>query len=405
MLNTSAAAADLFSLNELFSGLAGCTRVAVAVSGGSDSMALLMLASDWVKAAGVQFVALTVDHGLRAASVDEARQVSQWCSRLNIEHHVLLWRGEKPKTGIQAAARSARYDLMSAWCVSHGVDALLTAHTLDDQAETVVMRQQRTKSAKSLAGIWPETLWNGLRVVRPLLETRREELRHVLRACEQAWIDDPSNVDERFERVRVRKTLNAGDAALLSEVARDAQRTSRQLADLTSSFFSEAVKIDRMGCVTIPRQHFGKLNADVACDVLARAIFVAGAGGRPLREGVAQMVAWVGSGGTSRRTLAGAVVALRTEEILVAREAGRIVDEWLLVSNSPVWDERFAVAAPPGCLVGPMKLAKGLERQADVPIFVWNGLPVVKMPDGRVILACDGEKFAISAIFRERIWF
>jgi tRNA(Ile)-lysidine synthase len=405
MQNTSAAAADLFSLNDLFSGLAGSTRVAVAVSGGSDSMALLLLANDWAPVHGVGLVALTVDHELRAASADEALQVSKWCAAMGVEHHVFQWRGEKPKTGIQAAARAARYNLMSAWCLAHSVDALLTAHTLDDQAETLVMRKARTSSAKSLAGIWKASIWQDVRLVRPLLGLRREALRDALRQRKQAWIDDPSNEDERFERVRVRNALKGEDVAALGIEAREAQAETSRVAELAARFFKDAVYVDPLGFVTFDRKVFAALPQDVGLEVLARAIFVAGAGVRPLRGSVSAIVQWIGDGHSGRRTVAGAVVSVRIRDILVAREAGRVYANWVPVESADLWDGRFNVVAPAGSLVGPAFLVEKNPRPEGLARFVLDGLPVVKLAHGRAVLAHEGEKFGISAIFRERIWF
>jgi tRNA(Ile)-lysidine synthase len=188
------AEADLSNLN-LFALLNDVPRVALAVSGGSDSMAMLVLTAEWVKAKKnpSAIIVLTVDHGLRDASIGEARQVREWCTALGLCHEILTWENQKPATGIQAKARQARYDLMTAWCVQNHVPVLLTGHTADDQAETVLMRKSRTSSAASLAGIWPERDWNGVRVVRPLLNLRRQDLRNFLRSMIPAMMMCASN--------------------------------------------------------------------------------------------------------------------------------------------------------------------------------------------------------------------
>jgi tRNA(Ile)-lysidine synthase len=405
MLNTSAAAAELFQLNDLFSGLAGSTRVAVAVSGGSDSMALLVLAHDWARTSGTQLVALTVDHGLRAASADEALQVAGWCAGLDVEHHVLQWLGTKPESGIQAAARVARYDVMSEWCKAHHCHVLLTAHTLDDQAETLVMRKVRTTTVKSLAGIWKATVWRDVRVLRPLLGLRREALRELLRQRGQKWLDDPSNEDERFERVRVRNALKGVDVVALGLEAHEAQAETARIAAFAAQFFKDAVYVDALGFVTFERKAFAAVPQDVGHEILARAMFVAGAGVRPLRESVSAVVQWIADGHSGRRTVAGSVISVRVRDILVGREAGRIARNWVPVDGTVLWDGRFEIAAPAGCLVGPALLVSDIRRPEGLARFVLDGLPVVKLPDGRAILSLDGEKFGISTMFRERIWF
>jgi len=172
-------------------------------------MAMLRLAETWSRQRGGEpkLSVLTVDHGLRANSAREAGQVAAWCRTLGLDHEVLVWTGAKPETGLQAKARNARYDLMGGWCREHGAAWLLTAHTLEDQAETVLMRLARTTSIDSLAGIPRLGQWQGTRLLRPLLPMSRPALRSWLGELGQSWIDDPSNEDERFERVRIRKAM------------------------------------------------------------------------------------------------------------------------------------------------------------------------------------------------------
>ena len=148
--------------------------MALAVSGGSDSVALMHLAKSWADAnhPDLKLSILTVDHGLRPESAGEAEQVGEWAGAMGLSHHVLAWGGPKPETGLQARAREARYGLMAQWCRDNDAGLLLTAHTLDDQAETVLMRLERSLSPGSLAGIAAEGSWDGLRLLRPLRRPR-----------------------------------------------------------------------------------------------------------------------------------------------------------------------------------------------------------------------------------------
>ena len=156
-----AAAPDLFAhAAALFAPVANSGPLALAVSGGSDSVALMHLAAAWRQRP--DFTVLTVDHGLRTGSAAEAQQVGQWSAGLGLQHVLLRWDAAKPVTALQAKARAARYDLMTNWCDAQGVAWLLTAHTLDDQAETVLMRLARTSSIDSLAGIPAVGQWCGV---------------------------------------------------------------------------------------------------------------------------------------------------------------------------------------------------------------------------------------------------
>lgn len=182
---------------------------AIAVSGGADSFALL----HWAWKAGHPVVALTVDHGLREGSAAEAQAVRTWCSERNVSHETLIWRGEKPKTGIQAAAREARYRLLCQACERMGIEHLLTAHTADDQAETVFMRLRRG-AGRGLAGMPRERRIAAgpgelITLHRPMLSVRGAVVRGYAKAQGLPFADDPSNEDDRYERVRVRAVLAA----------------------------------------------------------------------------------------------------------------------------------------------------------------------------------------------------
>jgi tRNA(Ile)-lysidine synthase len=182
-------------------------RFGVAVSGGPDSLALLLLAA---AARPKDIEAATVDHALRAGSRDEAVFVARVCERLGVPHSALTveW-AEKPTTAIQEQARSARYGLLADWAKARGLAAIATAHQLDDQAETLVMRLARGAGVRGLAGMRPRAVVPGSDVplLRPLLDWRRSEL---VAICDAAGLEaaaDPSNEDDQFERVRTRRAL------------------------------------------------------------------------------------------------------------------------------------------------------------------------------------------------------
>lgn len=181
--------------------------LAVAVSGGADSLALLLLAHD---ALGPRVRALTVDHGLRAESAAEAAQVAAICRTLGVAHATLRWDGAKPVAGVQAAAREARYRLMTDWCEAQGIGWLATAHHADDQAETLMMRLARGAGLGGLAGVRAaRPLSPGVTLLRPLLDARRAELAAIVEATGLVPLDDPSNRDPRYERTRARRWLAA----------------------------------------------------------------------------------------------------------------------------------------------------------------------------------------------------
>lgn len=197
---------------------------AVAVSGGGDSVALMHLLAGYARSRKLPPpIVLTVDHGLRKASAADARTVAAWAKAAGLKAHILSWSGKKPKTGIEAAARDARYRLMGAWLVKHRIAALHVGHTGDDQAETFLMRLARGSGLDGLCAMRPRAPWpvassgtdgfESLTVVRPLLGIGRAELRAYLKKIGQGWLDDPMNDDPAFDRVKIRKAAAALEAA------------------------------------------------------------------------------------------------------------------------------------------------------------------------------------------------
>ena len=225
----------------IFSRLSLVSRpaIVVAVSGGSDSTALLLLSHAWFSTprCATRLIVATVDHGLRADSAAEAAAVAALAGDLGLEHRRLRWEGAKPSSGIAAAARLARYRLLAEAAREAGTDLLLTGHTLDDQLETVAMRAERGPG-RGLSGMAPATLFQGRTwIVRPLLEIRREALRAMLRRAGIGWIEDPSNRDPRYERARLRASGGGAPRhAGFAEAQRDRADLSRRAAGLVARY-------------------------------------------------------------------------------------------------------------------------------------------------------------------------
>src|SRR3989338_5949539 len=184
-------------------------RIAVAVSGGGDSMALAILLSDWVKENGIKLHAITVDHDLRPESAMEAKTVAKILKPLGITHKILKWEGTKPKTKIQEAARDARYRLMSDYCLQKKIPYLCVAHHGQDQMETILFRMAKGTGLDGMAGMRPvNILDNGLTLLRPFLPISHQDLLETLKSRKIDWIEDPSNANDRYARVRIRNTID-----------------------------------------------------------------------------------------------------------------------------------------------------------------------------------------------------
>lgn len=199
-------------------------RLALAVSGGADSMAMLALAA---AAFPGRIVAATVDHGLRADAAAEARMVGDCCGALGVAHETLAPAAPITGSSVQMRAREARYAVLTEWATARDTIALLTAHHADDQAETLLMRLNRASGLAGLAAIRAHRWDAGLVVLRPLLDWRRAELREIAEAAGLPFVDDPSNADPRHDRTRIRALL--ADAPGLDPVA--LARSAAFLAD------------------------------------------------------------------------------------------------------------------------------------------------------------------------------
>ncbi|MCA1400250.1 tRNA lysidine(34) synthetase TilS [Bradyrhizobium sp. BRP56] len=220
----------------LFAGLAGAPALLLAVSGGPDSVALMWLAARWRRALaqGPRLVAVTVDHGLRPEAAREARDVKRLARSLELPHHTLRWTGPKPGTGVPAAARAARYRLLAQAARKHGATHILTAHTRDDQAETLLMRMLRGSGVAGLSAMARETERDGVLLTRPLLDISKAQLIATLQKARIGFADDPTNRDRSFTRPRLRALMpmlaaEGGDARNLARLAARIARANAAL--------------------------------------------------------------------------------------------------------------------------------------------------------------------------------
>jgi tRNA(Ile)-lysidine synthase len=326
----------------LFGGLEDLRGLVLAVSGGSDSTALLVVAARWAKALkrrrklAPNLIAVTVDHGLRPESAREAAAVKRLARRLGILHRTLHWRGAKPKAGLQEAARYARYRLLAEVAARAGYEHILTAHTLDDQAETVLFRLARGSGLTGLAGMAralpiPAGGESAIFLVRPFLGISKARLVATLKSARISHSEDPTNRDPRYARTRLR--------ALIAELAReglDAKSLARlavrmRRAEATIEFAVAAARAalapqpwPERGPVAFETPRFADLPAEVALRLLGRAIAHAGDEGPvELAKLEALYDALRRSRAPLRRTLAGAVITLAGGKLTVERAPPR----------------------------------------------------------------------------------
>jgi tRNA(Ile)-lysidine synthase len=324
----------------LFSDLADHPVLIVAVSGGPDSTALLLLLARWREPLrrGPKLVAVTIDHGLRPESRREAVAVKRLARSLGVAHRTLRWAGRKPRSGLQRAARDARYRLLASAAKSAGAHHVLTAHTLDDQAETVLIRLARGSGVSGLAAMareasWPGAEGSGLTLVRPLLTVPKSRLIATLGAVKSPYAEDPSNLDPKFTRARLRALMPALAREGLGprRLAMLARRVRRSEAAIEAAVDDAAARLapgswPAHGPVVISVQQFSRLPEEVALRLLGRAIGQAGDEG-PVElaklETLAAAVLWAPPGESLRRTLAGAQITLARGCLTIVRAPPR----------------------------------------------------------------------------------
>jgi tRNA(Ile)-lysidine synthase len=377
-------AADIDLPDSLFSSIDFSGGALVAISGGSDSTALLLLLKRFLdrNAPSARLLAVTVDHDLRSGSAAEAQAVAQLCAERGIAHLTVAWKGPKPSSGLSVAAREARYRLLARTARDAGIRIILTGHTADDQAETVLMRQARlpadaSTGTRGLAGMARATLYDWkIWIVRPLLGTRRAALRDFLRDEGTGWADDPTNLDPAYERPRIRAMLDghrfAQAIALAGREATARETASRAAATLVRSFASQPT----VGLVRLDPA-FAK--GDESAAIVALRVLLATMGGvsfPPDEARAAALLARFG-GAPFRATLSRAVIDARRAGIFLYREL-RDLPLAAPVISGMVWDGRRRIALPDSFTAttiapaGAYALPSALSGQNDVPASLFR---------------------------------
>ncbi|SEK19694.1 tRNA lysidine(34) synthetase TilS [Pacificibacter marinus] len=319
-------------------------HVGVAVSGGGDSMALLRLMADWGVDQGVRVSAVTVNHGLRPEAASEAQFVAETCEKLKIKHTTLTWTGWSGDGNLQDAARRARYHLMGQWAATQDITTIALGHTADDQAETFFMRLARASGIDGLTGMQRRRQSDGITWVRPLLMQERFELRQYLRDLRQPWIDDPSNDDEAYDRVKSRKAMAALtdlgiDAHVVGRVMDHLSQVQSALDIATHDHAIDCVEEDR-GDLIVHRKRFAEGAPEVNRRLVAHALkWIASADygprGMKLQEFMSAMVR------KKDATLHGVRMIGQGETFRLCREFSAVSDK-VSVPNA-IWDGRWQV--------------------------------------------------------------
>jgi len=400
------------TLTELRAGLArrlapaaSLDAVGLAVSGGADSLALLLLAAEWARqiATPPKLIVYSVDHGLRPEAAAEAAFVAEIAARLGLAARALRWAGDKPLVGVQAAARTARYRLMGEAMRADGAKLLLTAHHLGDQAETVLMRLAHGSGLEGLRGMDAVAEVEGVPVFRPLLDVAPELLRELVAEAGLVPVSDPSNFDGHYERVRWRQALPQLVALgvtpeRLFDFAQRAGDADEALAQWADERFEALVRLDRLGAAQLSHPELARLPRAVATRLLARLLDVAGGGQKPRALGAVERLhaRILGENIFTGVTTLGTKVARRGETLWFAREPGRqpIGPATIAPAETLLWDGRFRIANRSPRLAIQVHMAEGFSRarveqlvggSVAAPAAAIRSAPLVTRADGAVL--------------------
>lgn len=381
----------------------------IALSGGGDSVALLHLLGRCLAGRATRLFAATVDHGLRPEAADEAREAGRLCDGLGIPHEILRWRGWDGQGNLQGRARQARYRLLTDWAKGRGIGALALGHSADDQAETLLMRLGRAAGPAGLSGMAGQSLRDGLLLLRPLLALTRADLRAYLDRQGLTWVEDPSNQDDHYTRVRARAAL-AGLAPLgitaegLCDVAANMARADQALGWAAFQAAGDLAQI-RAGAVAFETRGFTLLPEEIARRLITGAIgWIGGPAYPPRRAPVERLLSDLRHGGAG--ALCGCRVMIRRGAVWVCREYNAVRD--LRAGRGALWDGRWRLegAAPEGAEIaalGPEGLALCPDlRAAGLPAAVLETTPALwiggrplgaSSPEWRFCLADGGTGF------------
>ncbi len=374
--------------------------IAVAVSGGPDSLALTLLLDRWLRDRDGTLIGFTVDHGLRPDSGDEALQVGRWLGARGIVHQVLAWTEDKPGAGIQAAARRARYRLLAAACGALGVLHLAVAHHADDQAETLLFRRDRGSGPHGLAGMAAERSLGDVRLIRPLLPWRKANLIATCGAFHQEYLTDPSNQADWYARTGLRRRLENDACERQALLAMGAASAAQRIAgaEALNAALGALAEIRPDGVASLDRRGLEGCAPSLRLEAIAATLRTVGGGQYgPATTAVARLDCAMQSNAFRGAALAGCVVRPWSGRFLFCREPGRVAPP---VSMAPSgwrrWDRRFvvrfaeSVENPAGYSVGALGVRDfaRLRRLCPtaLPAAAGAGLPALRLA-GRVVAA------------------
>ena len=364
-------------------------KLGVAVSGGGDSVAMLHLLNNWN---GRELSVVTIDHGLRPESAEEASAVSVLSQAMGYSHETIKWTGWNKRGNLQEAARNARRSLILQWAKQNNVGAVALGHTADDQAETFLMRLARGSGIDGLSSMEPLRQEDGILWVRPMLSIRRAALREYLASIGAEYFDDPSNEDETFDRIKVRRALGTLgalgiDVPKISETTERLRSAKQVVYTATRDLSLACTKVLPSGELHIDLERFQSGQRTLQLRILSEAVrFVSGSYYAPRAYAVENILDSLETP-TLGSTLHGCVLRISGKRLMVRREPGKTGGP---VDVQDIWDGRWSVAGKGEGQISAVG-EEGLSHCPDWRDTGWNREVLLTTPaiwrDGNLVAA------------------
>ncbi len=372
--------------------------IAVATSGGADSLALLLLTHRWAQQKKGRVIGLTVDHGLRIESKKEALFVQKWAYKEGIEHITLKWEGEKPTSRLQEKAREARYQCLINWCKNNHISTLLLGHHQQDQEETFWLRLSSGSGLDGLSGMKKKSFREGIVLLRPLLKFPKERLKATLLAENHIWIEDPSNQNPRFFRGRLRSFLEKEGLSQirLFNIMEKLQVDVDFIRNSLQHIIKTSVQLCEGGYLTLQKKSFEELHPALAKRLIP--LLMHWFSDMNYSSRATQVTTILGKLKLSFPFTAGGIYWIpQSEKILLLREVSAIKENFNLshLHKETLWDQRFWIDpeikkhVPPETYIAPLKAFPLLRKKGDSPIpssvfptlpALWTKGEVVSIP-------------------------
>ena len=349
-------------------------KVAVAVSGGADSLCLTLMLNKYCTENGVSLTALTVDHAIRKESKAEAKAVHGLLKKQGITHHILTNKEKIGNTKVEEEARRIRYDLLTNFCKEHGISVLFLAHQQEDQVETFLSRLARGSGLEGLSGMKEKTYRNGLMLVRPFLDVSKKDIEYFLVQKGFDWIKDPMNDDESFERVKWRKFLPQLEekGVPLIAVSRSAKRLARAGQALfwyQQQFLKEGVTFYPEGYALIDKEKYFILPDEIKIKVMESLLKLIGGNDKPISLELLERVCL---GEIKKMTLASCVVLPHKRGIFVSKEHSKMPPKTKVKKNKVIVWDKFVVQSD---CSGTIEARAPLKRKKNIPYLIQQSFP------------------------------